>query len=391
MIYLLLIVSIVFNLLFFLFDISPWIKKRFEKKHNLYKVSKEEFEKKIKSATKNMLFSNQLYMTMVEKKSFITWVSFKLRGNKYRTFVKYSYPRAFLFWGVLKYYHIKQESKEIDRIKIRFDELFITNNGQPKFQIDKVDQTVFAQVALELYKQTADEKYKTFVDKFYNYLISLKSDNGIILYRYSSATQYVDILGMISPFLIDYGLFFDKKEALDIAYTHMDYWIENGIDSQSHLPFHCIHLKTNIRVGPTNWGRGIGWYGLALAYIISKTDEMNNPYYNKFIYEMKELMTTLNSLRNKDSLWGQFPGNPKGNGLYFDASASLTYLYMDSLINKSSNFEKSIKKFIDNDGFVDFTSGDTEGINQYSRSYSKSEFSQGMLLLYLSELKKQNI
>ena len=384
-------VSLFLNLLFIYFDIYPYLRKRFVKEKYCNKESIDSYAKKVFRASKLMAFSNKTFMKMTERNDIISGISLFIKGKKFNEFKKYSYPRAFLFLGSLKYASIKEDKKYFLEVKGRFDELYISEDGKPIFNIDKVDQTVFAQVALLLYKETSEIKYKNYIDIFYNYLQSLKSTDGEILYRKSSRVQYVDLLGMICPFLIEYGLEFNNESALNLAYTHMNYWIKKGLDNQSHLPFHCVHLESGTKVGPANWGRGIGWYGIALAYIVANTNNKNNPFHEIFSFELNTLFNTLNKLKNKDSLWGQFLGNPKGNGLYFDASASTTFLYMTALSKGQPNFQSAICNYTTIDGFIDFTSGDTEGINQYSRAFSKSEFSQGMLLLYLSELYKNKL
>jgi rhamnogalacturonyl hydrolase YesR len=383
--------SIFLNLLFIYFDIFPYLYKRFVKEEYLTKESLDVFSPKIYEAAEEMIDSNKTFMKMSERNDFIARMSLIINGKEFKEFKKYSYPKAFLFLGVLKYLFEKKDESNFSKIKKRFDELYLLKDGDPAFKIDKVDQTVFGQVALLLFKYRGEKKYKFFADSFYNYLQYSKSSSGIILYRKNSKVQYVDLLGMICPFLIEYGLQFKNNSALNLAYKHMNYWIEKGLDRQSHLPFHCVHIETSINVGPTNWGRGIAWYGLGLSYIVANTNKDNNPFYEKFSIELNALLDTLDLLKNKDSLWGQFPGNPDGNGLNFDASASTSILYMSVLTNRKSSFQSEICKYTTIDGFVDFTSGDTEGVSQYSRAYSKSEFSQGMLLLYLSELNKHKI
>lgn len=383
--------SLFLNLVFIYFNIYPYLRKRFLKEQYCVKETIDSFSQKVFKASNLLVFSNKTFMKMTERNDIISGISLLINGKKFNEFKKYSYPKAFLFLGVLKFISLKENKNELFKIKNRFDDLYLLADGQPTFKIDKVDQTVFALAALELFQLTGEKKYKIFVDSFYNYLLSIKSENGIIFYRRSSKVQYVDLIGMICPFLIEYGLKFNKQEALDLAYAHMNYWIEKGLDPESHLPFHCVHLETGTRVGPANWGRGIGWYGIGLAYIVANTNRENNPFYEIFSVELHALFETLNKLKNIDSLWGQFLGNPKGNGLHFDGSASTMFLYMTVLSGKETDFNSEICKYTTIDGFIDFTSGDTEGINQYSRAFSKSEFSQGMLLLYLTELYKTKL
>lgn len=383
----LLFISIILNFIFFYIDIYPFLFKKFSKQKYCKEEAIDTYLEKVFRASFRLAFSNKTIMKMTERNDVISRTHLFLNRKKFNKFKKFSYPRAFLFLGLLKFISKKESEDTLSKIKIRFNEQYLLRNGQPSFEIDKVDQTVFALAALELLAITGEKKYKTFADSFYYYLCSLKSENGVIPYRKNSKVQYVDLIGMICPFLIDYGLKFNKQEALNRAYLHINYWIDKGLDTESHLPFHCIHNETGTKVGPTNWGRGIAWYGLGLSHVVHNTNKDNNPFYGKFLFELNSLLDRLESLKNNNSLWGQFPGNPDGNGLYFDASASTTFLYMNVLVNRKTDFQTEICKYTTSDGYINFTSGDTEGISQYSNAYSKSEFSQGMLLLYLSKLK----
>ena len=183
-------------------------------------------------------------------------------------------------------------------------EPFISEDGMPTFIFDKVDQVPFAIAAINLYKFYGKSKYKLMADYIYMQLNQWSNPQSkIIFYRMNTRLQFVDALGMVCPFLVRYGQTFNKKNAIDLAYIQIDYYLKYGIDKDSYLPAHAINQITNYKVGSTNWGRGIGWYIFALSE------------YKKYAggdiisHELKEVINTLNLLKNKDMTWSQFPGS----------------------------------------------------------------------------------
>ena len=89
-------------------------------------------------------------------------------------------------------------------------------------------------------------------------------------------------------------------------------------------------------------------------------------------------------MRNKDNLFCQFPGSSDE----YDSSTSTMLLYCFSFMQHSRLTKNEVLSlfvhFIDKDGSLLRSSGDTLWLNKYSNSFGKSELSQGMLLLLLS-------
>lgn len=68
------------------------------------------------------------------------------------------------------------------------------------------------------------------------------------------------------------------------------------------------------------------------------------------------------------------------------------FLYGQTLINPDLYTKQEIlsmfAKYINEDGEILQTSGDTYAVNRYSATFGKSELSQGILLLLLANAKK---
>ena len=164
-----------------------------------------------------------------------------------------------------------------------------------------------------------------------------------------------------------------------MARKNIEFYLEFGL-SNSGLPSHGVNKDTLTPVGSSNWGRGIGWFALGLSSFHAYTGE--------FAQEYGALVAILNNLKNNDGLWGQFPGSKDD----FDASTSLLFIYAQ-LISQPClyNSDEFIEKFtphINSEGEILKTSGDTYSANYYSKTFGRSELSQGLFLSILSELNR---
>jgi len=266
----------------------------------------------------------------------------------------------------------KKDNILLNSVKNSFDKL-VDGNGRPTFNFDKVDQIPFGLTALNLYKVYGDLKYLLFCEILYDKLKEKSKNDGIILYRENSSIQYNDVLGMVVPFLLEYALFKNDPKIRSFARAQIDYYIEYGVDKETYLPAHGFALDSKAKVGSANWGRGIGWYFLGLSLYHKGTGELKKEY--------DELSKIINRLRTEEQLWSQYPGSSNK----FDASSSTMFLY--SLYDEMSKDDlyKLLCKYISSDGAMLETSGDTYTVNEYSKSFGKSELSQGFLLLLLSK------
>lgn len=298
----------------------------------------------------------------------------------------YNFPKAFLFVGLTEYAIEKNDLDLSHKVADSFQR-FIKYDGLPSFTVDIVDQVPFGLAALNLYQLLGDEKYKKMADYFYLKIEEWKDPiTEIIQYREKSNILLNDLLGMVCPFLIKYGEIFNNKNAVILASKQIDYYIKYGVEKDSNLPVHGIMNDTKIKVGPTNWGRGIGWYILALSSCVNSKSSINIGFYKQ---ELNKLIATLDQLKNKEGVWSQFPGSSHR----FDASSTTMFMYAMNIAHSSMYNKKNIYKLIGSSinkkGAILNSSGETYGVNSYSDKFSESELSQGVLLMLLGTTYKK--
>lgn len=378
-----LIVSIIFNLIFFSVDILPiWLEK-FEKRQMVSSIEIEDLdvlEKQIIDASMIMAKSEEHFMPFQEQAHFLDEIK-KFQNKKENSHPWFDHPKGLLFSGLTSYAMAKKDTLLMQEIANTFDNRVLDNWEKIK-DLVIVDQIPFGVAALDLYLFSKDLKYKNFADELYlkmSGLVSTDHDKPLIFYRknQSKKVYIVDTLGMVCPFLIRYGNLFNQEASIKLAFEQLQYYTYHGLDKDSNLPSHAIYQTNDIKVGPHNWGRGIGWYFFPMSEYYKYVDK------EVFNVELKGLQESLNVLKTEEGVWNQFPGTSNK----FDASPTVMYMYGINNIHPGTYSREKVydllKPHIYN-GVIGPTSGGAFGINNYSRRFGQSELTQGIFLMLLS-------
>lgn len=203
-------------------------------------------------------------------------------------------------------------------------------------------------------------------------------------YNLGSDNRYVDVLGMVCPFLIKYHQVYGSAQALELAKKQIDEYYEYGIHPNTGLPIHCFSTATKAPLGVYGWGRGCGWLAIALAEchsLLKGKDEYADILEErmlKFAFDVKKYQ-----LKN-GSFSAMF-----GAGVREDSSATAILGWFFARISEIGGSEyaaraAAAKKHIISvtrlDGKVDFAQGDTMGIGNYSRRFEPMPTAQGFAL-----------
>ena len=173
---------------------------------------------------------------------------------------------AYLYAG-LSYYALNCNDKEvIDFLLLKSNEF--SSNGKLEYELTEVDQVPIGIMYINLYKISRNKEFLDVARSVFDYL-NEKRINGsnLISYRAESANQFSDGVGMICPFLMEYFHATQDSTALMMANHNLNEFKKWGCDIATGIPTHGYNKETHIKVGSANWGRGIGWYLLAAAYM----------------------------------------------------------------------------------------------------------------------------
>lgn len=270
---------------------------------------------------------------------------------------------AYLKTG-LSYYALKRHEDEIVNNLISWGTELLEND---KYSITIVDQAPVGIMFLNLYRLTGDSKYRNAAESIYSQLKDICSREGKIAYRQGVSNNYVDVVGMVVPFLVEYFRFSQEfgtedSTAYKMAWANLEEYHKYCCDKETGIPAHGYNRQTHIKVGSANWGRGIGWYLLASAYL---------PEFRQPLLE--------NNIKHLD--YSQFPLS----SCAFDSSTALMFeIYKHSIDPQRTKSLDFIKPYITQKGLVTKCSGDTYDLNAYSRSFGPAEQANGFLLMLIS-------
>lgn len=365
------------------------IKEKFFKEKIInFKLITEPKEKILKTGI-NMLESSKVFMSFNdEKKLYVKLAQLKDKFlNKKNIYSYYNFPRAWLMIGLLDEFEIKRD-ENIFKILVAKSDALIDKDGNLHFHFDKIDQSLFGLVFLRLFMLTKKTKYKSASDQILSEIKSkfVSNKDQVIFYRSGVPVCFVDTLGMVCPFLYEYANVFSDGDIRGLANNQLRFYIEHAFERDSNFPFHAFDISNNLKVGPTNWARGLGWFLIGLSYAIKYSTPDNNPHFRYFEKMFFSINDRLNSLQHKDCYWAQFLGHTNDNSI--DSSATLMFHYARMIALSSVNnnkLELIIKNCVNEKGCVFNSSGDTIYINKYSKQKGYSEMSQGLLISLLSK------
>ena len=271
-----------------------------------------------------------------------------------------NYPMGFLYWGLSEYILMYNEKKLISCISEKIAGMF-HSDGNLKYKISVVDQVPMGCCFINMYKLTFDNKYKVAAHYIANYLLG-RFETDRILYRCHSNVQLVDTLGMIVPFLCMYSELIGDGKYYKIARSVYDDFSTHA-NTLTGFPVHGYDTTTGIHLGSSNWGRGLGWYLLAKAYLGDKNDSINS------------LLSSITYV--------QFPF--QGYSIVDSSVALLCELYKVLISSDYVPNFSQLHSFIRQDGLIDFCTGDTCGFNDYASYYGLGGLANGLYLLLLSK------
>ena len=201
---------------------------------------------------------------------------------------------------------------------------------------------------------------------------------GTLPYQPNGAHRFVDTLGMACPFLTEYALLTDDAAALELVKRQLDEFEAYGIHPVSGMPVHCFHARHHAPLGLYGWGRGCGWYAIALAecYDLLKG---RDAYADVLWQRMERLANDLLPLQNKNGSFNCI----LGADARADSSATAVLGWFLARAGQAQAAERAKRYLIGvtrRSGEVDFAQGDTMGEGNYSRRFEPLPFAQGFAL-----------
>lgn len=272
----------------------------------------------------------------------------------------------------------------------RIKNQLIAPNGAWKQSVDKID---YAMIAWALLKEEQDPlKIKPAMDEMMACLNKSICSDGMISYSAGcqAVRRYVDTMGFVCPFLGEYGKKYADSSKIELAFHQISSFRAMGGICKG-LPYHCIDINTGFPLGILGWGRGAGWYALALVDLFPYLD--NSGHIASAKQWISELAETLLLYERKD---GGFSSILQTVSPYdSSATAMLGYflLMAHKILDHAEYYEaavrccKKLAKKTKINGVVDECQGDTIDIGVMSEKYGEMPYAQGMTLLLAVSLR----
>lgn len=308
-----------------------------------------------------------------------------LRGNYKRNAIQ-DWQQASLVLGLNQYFLATSDEK-IKRELQYFIATKIASDGTWKQQPKEIDSVILSYAFLNC-TFIDHHKNKPSYDFIYHLILNLKGSDGTIAYRkHVDNYRFVDTIGFICPFLVLYGLKFDKAEAIDLAVKQITTFNENGMFPNKNLPCHTYNITTKLPVGLFGWGRGLGWYAIGLidAWRILPDENPNKIVLEKSVVAFAKMAL---QFQNDNGSWSWIVLD-KTSRMDSSTTATLAWFFanaaiMDSIAvdcisakEKALDYLKSVTR---RDGAIDFSQGDTKAIGIHSVEFNILPFTQGFCL-----------
>lgn len=297
-----------------------------------------------------------------------------------------SWQEASLLLGLGEYLQ-NNKDKNINKEVENYLNKKIDNQGNWINPPKHVDGAILAYALLKL-DLIDKNKYKNALDYIWNMIKDHIGKDGTVQYRkFMSNYRYVDTIGFICPFLISYGITYNKPECIDLAVKQIEEYEKYGMLENKMIPCHAYSLDNKDPLGLYGWGRGIGWYAIGL--IDSYCELPNDSKYKKQLEEsVIKFAKTVIKYQQESGSWNWTVTRKESRA---DSSATATLCWfllnasdIDSISKECKDaYEKGIKYLMSvtrRNGVVDFSQGDTKDIGVYSILFDKLPFTQGFCI-----------
>ncbi|WP_209122913.1 glycoside hydrolase family 88 protein [Alkalihalobacillus sp. BA299] len=372
-------------------DILPLFKDWLGRIHIGRFTSKESWNEAIVSRGTQWL--NRIPKIKVTDNTRLVFIDM-LRGNYTKDAIQH-WQEAALLLGLSENLKAKDDAdlkKEINKfLNRKFDQ-----SGQWIQKPEHVDGAILAYAVLKL-NHIETGQYKKAFDYTWNMIKEHMGEDGLVGYRKSMmGYRYVDTIGFVCPFLVAYGLKYQKDECINLAVKQIKEYEHWGMLNDHFIPCHAYKVENKAPLGLYGWGRGLGWYAIGL---IDAWVELPQDHYYKAILEesVKKFAKAAMNFQQENGSWNwtvtRNESRPDSS-----ATATLSWFLLNAAKIESISDEclNSIKKSISylmsvtrRNGAVDFSQGDTKDIGVYSILFNILPFTQGFCIRLLNSYKRE--
>lgn len=344
--------------------------------------SSDDWKSKVSIITKKWMFYTPTITITDNSRLIILDI---IKGNYSKKAIQ-DWQEAALLVGLIEEYNATQ-SAAIKVVINTYLDSKIDANGNWKTPAAEIDSVILSYAIISI-PWLDVTKYKTAFDATYQLVLSLKGEDGTVAYKKHSLNfRYVDTIGFICPFLVEYGVKFKQEEAINLAVLQIAEFNKYALLNGTFIPCHTYNIETQLPVGLFGWGRGLGWYAIGL---IDSWKTLPETHYCK--KQLQEIVIQFAQMaikfQEKNGGWHWLITNKSAQ---FDSSTAATLAWfltnastIESISNECKLAKESallyLQKVTRRTGAIDFSQGDTKGIGIHSQHFDILPFTQGFTL-----------
>lgn len=274
---------------------------------------------------------------------------------------KWDYKMGLVLSGFEKLYQKTNDKKYFNYIKGYADELIDTDGNIAKYDIKEynIDCANPAKLLFNLYEVTKDNRYLKVLQQIRTQLESQpRTASGGFWHKQIYPNQmWVDGLYMAEPFYTQYTVKYENGKALDDVAKQFELAQAHLVDKKTGLVYQAWDESKEIGwanpetgTSPTIWGRGIGWYMMALVETLDHYPKTNKNYKTLVGY-LNQIAKSADKNKSASGLWYQVADKPEMAGNYLESSSSAMIIYVFAKgADKgylTSNYKKTAQKSFD--------------------------------------------
>ena len=301
---------------------------------------------------------------------------------------KINWPNGLLAKSLADYYmghKNTEESLEIKDTLKKYYERWIRGG----YKMYYLDDALSGMALIDLHQITGDERYKEAACKMAEYLYQHKTDRaGSLCYRPGQQNHYIfaDGIGMVCPFLCKYGSTYGVGNAINLAMTQIQNFIDFGMDARSGLPYHGYQYESGIKYGIIGWGRAVGWLMMGMSESLAYLDK-SRPEYEYVKQTYRRLVDKVEAYQLENGLYSWQLGAKEGP-VDTSATAMILYAIARSLdtkvligIHKSRMMRgrEALWNMV-KEGELDHCLAECQGFSMYPQIYGKYPWALGPAL-----------
>ena len=251
----------------------------------------------------------------------------------------WEYNTGIVLFGMSKMYEATRDPRYLSYIR-RWVDGYVNEQGVLGWDQGRTHNLDYIQpgmLILFLYEQTGEQKYKTAaktVREAFDH-IPKNADGGFWHKSIYPNEMWIDGIYMGEPFLVRYGRLFDAAAfGNDMAVFQATLVAKHCLDPKTGLLFHAWDQDRNAawadpKTGrsPVIWGRGMGWYVMALVDVLEQLPR-SHPGYPRLLELLKKNVAGLARAQDpKTGLWFQVLDKRALPGNWIETSSSGMFVY----------------------------------------------------------------